>query len=190
MTTTFSTNTTNPHIAALETVFDEAENPIEWLLITHNEPRMIQSLSSALSGEQATMLELSQDTWDFAGNDLAETIEWALQNSEIKNVVLVGHSQTAGSASRASLVVPQQTKQDDSESGYARLLAGIHRNNVQTRSAQEQFAAHVRQMLQIPVLHNRWSSGELAVYGLFYRAEGGLFLAYDADAGTFRPLVG
>ena len=33
------------------------------------------------------------------------------------------------------------------------------------------------------------ANGELAVYGLFYRAESGLFLAYDAEQDSFRPLM-
>ncbi len=187
MTTTFSTTTTNPFIAALETVFGEATKPIEWLVIAHNDPRMLRSLSSALTGESAAVVEISQDAWDFEGKHLPETIEWALQQGAIKNLVLVGNSQAGGSESRAALVASEAT--NGGQDGYAKLLAGVQRNNARNHQAQERFAAHVQQMSQIPVLHNRWSSGELAVCGLFYRAESGLFLAYDADADTFHPLV-
>ncbi len=53
---------------------------------------------------------------------------------------------------------------------------------------QERFAGQVEQLSQIPVVHSRWRDGELAVYALFHRAESGLFLAYDTDTDTFRPL--
>ncbi len=92
MTTTLLSTTANAHIAALESVFSQATTPVQWLVIAHNESRLVNSLSSALAGESAAMLQVSQDTWDFKGKELAETIEWALQQGEIKNLVLVGSS--------------------------------------------------------------------------------------------------
>jgi len=184
MIATLRTASTNPHIAELEAVFDEATKPIEWLVIAHNDSRMLKSLFAALNGESAALLEVSQDTWNF-GKELSETIEWALQQGEIKNLVLVGNSQAGGAESRASLAAPPKVD----ESGYAKLLAGVKQLNAQNRDTQERFASLVQQMSQIPVVHNRWSSDELAIYGLFYRAESGLFLAYDARTDTFSALV-
>lgn len=187
MTTTFSAPTTNPHIAALETLFAEATMPIEWLVIAHNDSLMLRSLSSALAGEAAAVLEVSQHEWDFEGEQLPETIEWALQQGQLKHLMLVGNSQAGGPSSRASLVASEET--GGNESGCAKLLAGVERNHARTRDAQQRFASHVQQMLQIPVVHHRWSSGELAVYGLFYRADSGLFLAYDMNANSFHALL-
>lgn len=187
MTTTLFSATSNPHIAALETVFTDVTKPVEWLVIAHNDPQMLRSLSSALTGESAAVLQVSQDTWDFEDGNLAEAIEWALQQDHLKNVLLAGSSQAGGSESRASLV-SSKTPQGGKD-GYARLLAGVHFNNARNRAAQERFAGHVQRMSQIPVVHNRLSNGELAVYGLFYRTDSGLFAAYDAEAGTFRALV-
>ncbi|MCA9212239.1 MAG: hypothetical protein KDB27_04170 [Planctomycetales bacterium] len=184
MATTLLATTANPQIAELENVFGEATKPIEWLVIAHNDSRMLQSLSSALNGESAAILEVSQDNWNFH-KELSDTIDWALQQGDIKNLVLVGSSQAGGAESRASLAT--STKED--ESNYSKLLAGVNRVNDENRDAQERFASLVQQMSQIPVVHNRWSSDKLAVYGLFYRAESGLFLAYDAATDTFRPLV-
>lgn len=186
MTMTLNTTTTNPHIAALETVFDQAAKPIQWLVIAHNDSKMLVSLASALSCESAAVLEVPQNTWDFDGKFLPEAIEWALQQDAVKNLLLVGNSEAPGSEVRASLVADEW---GECEGSYAKLLAGVERKNARNRDAQERFAAHVQQMLQIPVLHHRWSSGELAVYGLFYRSDSGLFLAYDNDADTFRPLA-
>ena len=186
MTTTFPTTSTNQHIESLETNFAEANTAIEWLVIAHNDSRMVRSLSRALSGQSAAVLEVSQDTWDFDGHELPETIEWALQQVAVKNLVLAGHSQAGGRASRASLAAPDKGAE---QANHDRLIAGVQRWNAQNRDAQKKFASQVRRMTQIPVVHSRWANGELAVYGLFYRAESGLFLSYDAEQDDFQPLM-
>jgi hypothetical protein len=187
MTTTFSTATTNPHIAALQVAFGKAANPIDWLVIAHNDSQMLRALSFALTGESAAILEVPQQRWDFHNEQLSEAIEWALQHSQAKNLLLVGTSDVDGAASRASLVALKS--RNDPANGYARLLAGLRRNDCRNRDAQKWFGSHVRRMSELVVVHNRWSSGELAVHGLFYRSESGLFLAYDVNADLFRPLV-
>jgi len=111
---------------------------------------------------------------------------WALQQREIANLVLVGSSQTAGAAGRASLVPPK--KAASGHSSYQSLIAGIQSYNVRCREIQEQFAYHARQMSQIPLVRNRWRDDRLEVYGLFYRVESGLFLVYDLETDTFKPL--
>ena len=177
----------NTHIESLEAVFSESKTAIEWLVIAHNDSRMMRSLSDALSRESAAVLEVSQDTWDFGGDELPEAIEWALRQGKVKNVVLVGHSQAGGSASRASLVA--STTKAEIRSGNERLIAGVQLANAHNRDAQARFALLVRQMSQIPVVHSRCANGELATYGLFYRAESGLFLAYNGEQDECRPLM-
>lgn len=185
MSTAFPTTANNPHIAALEHVFAKSNDTIEWLVITHNDSKMLRSLHFALGDESAAVLEVSQDTWDFEGKQLAETIEWALQQSEIKNLVLVGNSDAKGPESRASLVASKSNAA--LEDGYGKLLAGVQSKNARRLEAQERLAANVQQASQIPVVHNRWSNGELAVHGLFYRAETGFFMAYNTETDSFQP---
>lgn len=186
-TTNFSTTTKSPHIEALESVFSKASKPVEWLVIAHNDAQMLRSLSSALTGESAAVLEVSQDNWNFQDKQLPEAIEWTLQRGEIRNLVLVGNSHAGGSECRASMFASEAT--NGNQFDYAKLIAGVEHDNTRNRDAQKRFAAHVQQMLRIPVVHNHWSNGELQVYGLFYRAENGLFLAYNVDVDAFRPLV-
>ena len=186
MTTTFSTTGSNPHIAALEPILHEAAKPIEYLIIAHNDPLMLQTLCSALGGTSAAILEASQDTWKLSEGDLPEMIEWALQRGEIKHLLLVGHSQAGGSESRASLAA---TVSADAEPGYAKLLANVKRQNARNQQARQSFASQVQQMSQIPAVHTLWASDELAVHGLFYRSESGLFVIYDPNEDSFRPLM-
>ena len=187
MVTSFSTTTTNPLIAALENAFAEATQPIEWLVITQNDSRMLRSLAPALPRGSAAYLEVPQDAWDFEGKHLPETIEWAFQQADIKHLVLMGNSHAERSPSQAS--AHSSRANAVREAGRGKLLAGVQLSTARGRDNQMQFATHIHRMLRIPILNSRWSGGELAVYGLFYRAEVGLFLAYDVNADAFRPLA-
>ena len=181
-----SSKSINPHISALKAVFAQATRPIQWLVIAHNDPRLVSSLVSAFDGQSAAVLQVSQDTWDFDSKDFKEMIEWALHQGDIRDVVLVGSSQPNGATSRASLVTARPNAPE--KGGYARLLARLRQHNAHMSEVQEEFADHVQKLSQLPVVRGCWSLGQLAVSGLFYRAETGLFLHYDAAANTFVPL--
>lgn len=186
MTTSIATSTTNPQISALKSVFHNAARPIQWLVVTHNDPQSRQMLLSALSNTSAAILEISQDTWDFQGQQFMETIDWVFEQGEIKHIVLVGNSQAIGGTSRAC---SPDNAADAGETGYAKLVAGVRRQSAQNRKGLQSFASHVQQLSQIPAVHRRWSSNQLTVNGLYCRAESGVVLAYDPDADTFHPLI-
>jgi carbonic anhydrase len=181
----------NRHIESLEHLFQNASTAINWLVIAHDESQMVDSLSSALSGQSAAILRVPQDTWDFAESELSELIEWALQQGKLENIALVGHS-NAAKASRTARSVPpvsdgeRKTSEQDLSN---RLVAGARRSSAGSRQARQLFTDRMQQLSQIPVVHNRWANGELAIYGLFYQAESAMFLAYDVEEGKFRPLV-
>ncbi|TWT78358.1 Carbonic anhydrase [Posidoniimonas polymericola] len=174
----------NPHAAALEAAIAESARPIECLVVAHNDPKMLSDLTAALDGEAAVVLEASQDVWDFDGEHLPTAIAWAVEQTGLHQVVLVGHTLAGGRQSRASLAAAA------SRDSYQTLLSGVQQSNTRILAAQERFALQVQQLLQVPQVANRCSSRELSVHGLLYRAESGVFLAYDAGRDTFRPLLG
>jgi len=174
----------NLHIAALKRAFAQALQPIQCLAIAHREPRLVKSLSTTLAGHSTAVLEVSQDTWDFNSHEFTETVEWAFRNGDIRMIVLAGSSQSGGAASRASLVAAKpQVRQ---ESGYARLLAGVQRHHARIAEVQEEFAGHIQRLSHLPIVHSRWIRNQLAVCGLFYRAETGVFLRFEAETETFE----
>lgn len=189
MTTTLPSRKTNPHIEALQTVFDNSATTIEWLIITHNAPQLVRSLEAALSGCSAAVLQLSEDTWEFRDSELTEGIHWALQRSGIRNLVLVGHSHASGNQTRASLVAPCLEVEGELQNSYSRLVSGARLTSSRNQNTQRRFALQFQQMSKIPMVQDRLSSGELALYGLLYRAEDGLFLAYEAESEGFHPLM-
>jgi carbonic anhydrase len=173
----------NLHIAALEAALRQAKSDVQWFVIAHDDPRLVNTVLSAMAGQSAAVLQIPQDRWDFRSEEYIETVEWTLERSQIRNLVLVGSSQAAGTVSRASLVSPKTTA-----GGYEKLLAGTRRQCSHVREREAALAQHLQQMLQIPVVHDRWRENELAVHGLLYRVESGLFLTYDLVTGTYRPL--
>jgi carbonic anhydrase len=187
MAATLATIPCNPHIMALETALAAATRPVEWLVIAHNDPRMLSTLRSALAGESAAVLEVSQELWDFDGRQIPETIEWALTQTPIRHLVLAGHTLAGSPTSRASLsaIAPRNGGQES----YSKLLTGAQRNNARNHAAQERMAMQFQQLCQIPLVDARCSSGELHLYALLYRSDSGLFLAYDSHQEQFHPLV-
>lgn len=186
MSTTLSPKTGNSYVAALSKIFDEATTPIRWLVISHNDPQMIRSLSASMANEAVAFLHLSQDTWNFDDDEFIDAIHWALEQDSITNIVLAGSSQAAGSDISVSMTQPDLRQ---AENGYAKLLAGVKLQNTRNREASRMFGSQAKQFLQIPVVHNARTKEQLQVHGLFYRVESGLFLAFDFEASEFRPLV-
>ena len=186
MLTTLANISTNKHIRALEQILASKGSTVHWLVIAHDDPPMIRSLTAALPRDSAALLRVSQDAWDLDGGSLPEAIEWALHETAIENLVLVGHSCADGS----NRLSPSEIGRDASPGSYGRLAGGVRRHNEQVWETQQRFAAQMRQLAEIPVVHSRRSHGELTVYGLYYRSENDVFLTYDVEHGTCRPLVG
>ncbi|MEZ6050774.1 MAG: hypothetical protein R3C02_05180 [Planctomycetaceae bacterium] len=186
MSSMLSNSSTNEHIIAIESAFDRADSPVRWLVITHHDLRLISKLSTALMGQSAAMLQISQDAWDFKRMEFVETVEWALLQGEVENLVLLGTSQAVGSSMRIGLTDSKMGSGYDA--GEGKLVTKVMQNIDRTRRALDVFSDHLQNLMQIPVVNSAWRDGELNVYGLFYRAESGSFLRYDADLDGFQPL--
>lgn len=187
MNLTLSETSSNSYIVALESVLTHATQPLESLVIAPNDPKMLSALKMALNNEFAVVLEVSQDVWDFDGKELPQAIEWALEQTDLDQLVLVEHTLAGRRQSRASIAASEAIH--SRHDSYQKLVNGVHLNNSRNRAAQDRLAVQVRQVLQIPLVANRCSTGELGVHGLVYRADSGLFLAYDTDYDAFHPLV-
>lgn len=186
MTATFASSSRNTYIAALESVFDQSTSPIEWLAIAHNDSRLLNALSKALIGKPAVVLHVARDNWDFAQQELAKAIEWSLQRADVTNLIIAGSSYAAAAVIRASLVPNKPAI--ETEDSFGKLLVGVNRHNTQNGEVQNFFARQVEQISQIPLVRSRCLDRKLAVDGLFYRAESGMFCKYDKDMRRFRLL--
>lgn len=176
MSTTFSAASPNAFIEALEPVFDNVEKPVETIVIADMDEKLLRSLSHALGDRPAAVLGVSSDRWDLQDRQFSEMVEWALQQSDIQSLVLAGNPGVNIAAHDSS-----------SEGGYAGKLKDAQERNAGRRASQEQLASCLQQLSGIPVIHDRWSNGELAVFGLFYLSETGFFLTCNAGSSVFRP---
>ena len=188
MSTILSMPTSEPLIVDTPAHLPKADDAIEWLAITPNEPHLLESLSTALAGRPAAILKVAARTSGFVNEELQSAIDRCMQQREINQVVLVGSSPSLEFDDECETTA-EQTDASQSEPIYDRLLAGARSQNAINREAQESFVADVNQFLDSPAVKHRWSSGTLAVCGLFYRSCDGVLLLYDPDSRKFKPLT-
>jgi hypothetical protein len=185
MITQFPNPSASPMIEKLRQGMEESGDGYEWLLIAHSDDRLVRSLSAALAHLPVFILQAPQESWDFQRGELAEAIEWAIHQTSLKHLALVGHSriQVDDAAETSS-----QPVSEDTSSGYQRLREGVTRTTARTRESQARFSQHFEQLISGPVVRQQSLDGDLSVYGLFFIDESAAFLAYDSDRKTFLPL--
>ncbi|WP_149499716.1 carbonic anhydrase [Roseiconus lacunae] len=184
----------NPYLGDLKETLLAADRPIQWLVIADDDPAMLRALQVALQGETAATLKKSWDLPIERDNHLRTSIEWSLRNSSIKNVLLVGHSEAIGAACQSVLAKspsegPRLNLQQDAHPNASPLLDRINRNNARQQAAMRSYAEQFGLFAKIPTVKQRAASGDLTLYGLYYRAESGVFLAYDVIENRYRPLM-
>lgn len=189
MNTTFITQTKNPHIEALRPVLLDAENLVEWLVIAHNGPQLLRSLDAALSGCSAAMLQISQDQWEFENSELASAISWAIERYHIRNLLLVGHSNTEVAESCAPHVNSDIHIDGETPVGYSRLVAGARYISSRNRDAQRAFSEHFAQLNSITAVQDSIRRDDLTTHGLIFRDEDRVFLEFDVEAEEYNLLL-
>ena len=180
---------TNPHIESLRPVLLDTVNPVEWLVIAHNDPQLLRSFDAAFSGCSAAVLQLSQDSWEFGKSHLSEAISWALREHRVRKLLLVGHLRVCGTPSRATLVTPGVDGRGDAPVGYSRLVAGARFTSLRNRDGQSRFSQLFNQLTEIPIVQDTLLRGDLVVRGLVYRAEDGMFLEYDKENEEYHSIL-
>ena len=186
MITQFPNPSASPMIEKLRQAMEESGDGYEWLIIAHSDDHLVRSLNAALSHVPVFILEAPQESWDFQRGELAEAIEWAIHQTSLKHLALVGHSHAhVGDASETS----SQPLSEYAGGGYQRLRDGVSRTTARTRESQARFSQQFEQLISAPVVRQQSSDGDLSVYSLFFIAESATFLAYDPDRKTFLPLI-
>jgi hypothetical protein len=161
-----------------------SETQLEWLVIAHDDERLVDSLTTSLSAVASHLLELPQSAWDFTEGGLAAAIEWAVDQGAIKHLVLVGHSQAEDEGEQ-----PSSDEILSRNDGYRRLHAGVTRTSVQTKKSQDLLEKQLESLTAMKSVRKKVLDGELSVYGLFFMAQSTTFLAYDPDQQDFLALI-
>jgi len=191
MITQFPNASANPLIETLRQAMEESSDGYEWLVVAHNDDRLVRSLYAALSHVPVFILETPQEKWNFRDGELAEAIEWAIQQTSLKHLALVGHSHAAagGDADPSRSPLSQDESVEGGSGGYSRLRNGVTRTTARTRESQSSFAQQLEQLFAAPAVRKQSLDGDLAVYGLFFIAESEAFLSYEPDRKSFLPLI-
>lgn len=175
---------TNPYVAALIQAFQETPVALEYLVIAHTDARLVNAISSALTGHASAILEVPQGRWAFGDSDLSKALKWAVENLAIEHLVLVGSSGGPNAQSRVTLT----TNDESAPSGFEKMVLGAQRVQAQAKAAQEWFASKNVELKQ-QVVQNHFPNGGPEVQGLIYRPESGVFLRYDSESDTYHPPV-
>jgi len=181
----------NPLIDAIRQATEESSSGVEWLVIVHDDDRLIRSLASAMSEVSFCVIEVPQTEWSFQDSEMIEAIEWAIQHSSIKHLVLVGHSLAYANADQAASLDTQYPKDagEVADRGYSRLRDGVTRTTAFTRKSKARFADQFERLSAIPLVREHILEDGLIVYGLFFMAESAAFLAYDVEQKDYVPLL-
>lgn len=185
MITRMKRTSTNPLLDSLQQAWRKSGGKAKWLVIAHDDDRLVNSLASAFVEESACVLTIRQGEWDFRHDELAEVMEWAVRQDSLKHLVVVGHSE----AESAPQEIRSIRSGIDASGSYDRLRQGVRQNVLQTRDSRLQFAQRVNELVSLSGLSEAAETPQLSVHGLFFLADSALFLYYDAAQREFLPMT-
>lgn len=185
-------NQVNPYLRRLQDSSSVFQDSCQCLVISHNDSKLVVRMTQALD-KYSAMLQLPQPDWDFENPRLVDAIRWALQSVGVRQIALVGHSAVrhSGTLSENGRQESASGESNHSEqsSFYNRLIAGVTQRQNQIQEAKDIFAEQFLKFLEIPDVQQRREQDALVVHGLFYLADSGVFLSFDAQSRTFHPLM-
>ncbi len=187
---------TSGSLSVIERLQQQLKQPnqpaINWLVIAHDDSRMLDQLRSAVGQSGMVVVALPQSLWGGEYESLQEIAQWATSQLQLKGILLVGHSQS-GICENTVQVVTGPANDEDSKARpmnrVSSLFSRVQEAQARVASCERHFRNHLEQLIQLAGGPVDSSSAEVELRGLFYRAESGVFCAYDVVNGNFRPLV-
>jgi hypothetical protein len=175
---------TNLLIQDLQQAIQGAERPISCAVFADDDPAILRWLSEAFENESAAILPAPQNLWSRGGYAIQDAALWSVEELAITCLVLVGNSAAGDAVSEP--ILAGQADLGEAEQG---LVASVRTAAKKRRKAEEYFAQQVQALLNMPEIRARLVRGSLTLHCLFYRAESGVFAAYDPQEGSFRELM-
>ena len=168
------------------------QTAIEWLVIAHDDSRMLDQLRSALGGAGMAVVALPQSLWGCECESIKSIADWAISELNLKGILLVGHSQSGICENTVQVVTGGETEPASTTSPVNRvssLFSRVQQAQSRIASCERHFRRHLEQLIQMAGGPSNTSAPEVELRGLFYRAESGVFCSCDVVSGSFRPLV-
>jgi carbonic anhydrase len=187
-----STAFANVHIDNLKSALEEAgPAELDYVVLAHPDNRMVAKLQKAFENSSIAVVSLPQNCWALDDASMSEFVEWTLSETTAKGIVLVGHSQ-GGTPSEAIQVCPtgQVLPANQSSNRVGSLKSRVSQARECVKANEEHFVAELKCLQGKVSLQNGRVANPDFVQGLFYRAESGVFCAYDSEAKQFHALIG
>ena len=179
----------NAHLQSLQQLFEGKHATLNWLVISHDDPRATQRLSQVIDDPSAAMLQVPQQVWDFHGTILPEVVRWSISDASVKHLVLVGHSGADVRKPSATWITNGAPGSSaNARSRYNRLIDGANRVQSRIRASQEHFINQVAQLHQIDEVSQAVSEGRLQIHALFYIAQSGAYMALNEQTRALEPI--
>lgn len=186
--------TVNPYIHKIRQSLSCAQPlAVDWLVLSHNDTQMLAQLEEAFPDAVLAVLSLPPNRLQTVDEKLIELVEWAVAELGIKGVMLVGHSQQEMFeeqvkllGSKASRMSPREV---ESLVSYPSFLDRMKAAQQQAAMMQEYVANLIDNLSQITLKHGHKLCAQIRLHGLFYRAESGIFYAYDQQQRSFTALL-
>lgn len=157
--------------------------PPQTLVLTCDDPRLDSVVIPALCGDDSLLLRIPGPRFDTAlRHDLWDAILHAVDNIGVSHLVVCGHSESRGeddSRPTMSQIGSRLAANGD------RLLGGVMAGRRKLQLAQRQTARQLDWLLHRDEIALRIAHDGLAVLGLFYLFESGVFLIYDHETRKF-----
>ena len=174
----------NRHVRNLKQLVEKSEHHISCAVFADDDPALLRQLREAFRKESGAIIPAPQILWGGGEYALQEAVVWSVEEAAVTCLVLVGNSAAGDSLSEPTLT--DRTVVDAAERGP---LASARTAATKRRLAEEHFLQHVQALLTAPEISVPLARGKLTLYCLFYRAESGVFSAYDPASGSFRALL-
>jgi carbonic anhydrase len=164
---------------------------IDYLIIAHDDPRMLQRLCEAMGDKTVAVVTIPQTCWAMDGEAVEELLHCAVTDVRVSRILVVGHS-NGGTPAEQVRILPHTATQRDEMSIQERNLSlaeCLRQYEASLNCCEEHFIGQLSHVSQYAFTKEKIETGELALDGLFYRCEAGVFCVYNRDRQQFQALV-
>jgi len=179
----------NPYIEQLKDKSTQDVPQVDYLIIAHPDDRMVTALKSAFSEYQLAILTIPQFGWDMSGDAEQEVVQWAVEELNVKGVLLVGHSQGGFPNEQVQLFNGSSDRQSASGRQGNPLLERVRQAQAALVKSEQHFVDQLQGLVSLPSLSEKTLRDPSWIQGLFYRAESGIFCLVDPQSGSFQALI-
>ena len=172
----------------LESMVTRGLKTADCLVLSHQDEVLTNRIAPVMDGLDSLLLEQPQSHWDFGQSDLVPTISWAIEEAEIHSLYICGHS-LANSKTLPVHIANSAPSESIFRSESVPILERVLENQNRLQDAKRLFASQVDQLLEIPAVDETVQNGGLKVHALFFLAQAGAFMSYDANTSEFQPLI-